>query len=163
MRRLVELYSSVGETNKAEPLIDQALSDFPNDADMLRFVISYYEEQDQLAKTLEPARRLTLVETSNVQNYLLLARACFVQNKKQEFYKAANQAIRLGGPSLRKAFVADPTFSRGKLIRSSRSWRNRNRWLQTDQAFNWRARTKKVPISVDIVDARYRGPKLVFS
>ncbi|HEY5706717.1 MAG TPA: DUF2723 domain-containing protein [Terrimicrobiaceae bacterium] len=111
VRRLVELYSSVGETNKAEPLIEQALRDFPNDGDMLRFIIKYYEEHDELPKTLDAARRLTLVETSNVQNYLLLARACFVQNRKTEFYEAANQAIKLSGPALRKAFVADPTFS----------------------------------------------------
>ena len=54
------------------------------------------------------------VETSNVQNYLLLARACFVQNRKKEFYEAADQAIRLGGPSFRKAFATDPTFSAWK-------------------------------------------------
>ncbi|MGC2579644.1 MAG: DUF2723 domain-containing protein [Terrimicrobiaceae bacterium] len=114
VRRLIELYSSVGETNKAAPLIDQALSDFPNDADMLRFIINYYEQHGELSKTLDAAKQLTLVETSNVQNYLLLARACFVQNKKQEFYEAATEAIRLGGPSLRKAFVADPAFSAWK-------------------------------------------------
>jgi tetratricopeptide (TPR) repeat protein len=115
VRRLIELYSSVGETNKAGPLIDQALNNFPDDADMLRFVIKYYEQHDELPKTLDAARRLTLVEPSNVQNYLLLARACFVQSRKREFYEAANQAIKLGGPSLRKAFIADPTFS---------SWKN---------------------------------------
>jgi len=115
VRRLIELYSSVGETNKAGPLVDQALKDFPDDADMLRSIIKYYEEHDELPKTLDAARRLTLVETSNVQNYLLLARACFVQNRKKEFYEAANQAIKLGGPSLRKAFATDPTFS---------SWKN---------------------------------------
>jgi tetratricopeptide (TPR) repeat protein len=111
LRRLVELYSSVGDTNKAAPLIDQALISFPEDADMLRFIIRYYEENGELAKTLDAARRLTLIETSNVHNYLLLARACFVLNKKEEFYEAANHAIRLGGPSLRKAFISDPKFS----------------------------------------------------
>ena len=81
---------------------------------MLRFIISYYEQHGELSKTLDAAKRLTLVETSNVQNYLLLARACFVLNKRQEFYEAATEAIRLGGPSLRKAFVADPAFSAWK-------------------------------------------------
>ena len=114
LRRLIQLYSSVGETNKAEPLLQQAQSRFSEDADMLRFIIRYYEERGELAKTLEPARQLTRVETSNVQNYLLLARACFVLNKKSEFYEAAYAAIRLGGPSLRKAFLSDPTFSTWK-------------------------------------------------
>ena len=115
VRRLIELYSGVGETNKAGPLIDQALGDFPDDADMLRFIIKYYEEHDELPKTLDAAKRLTLLETSNVQNYLLLARACLVQNRKKEFYEAADQAIKLGGPSIRKAFASDPAFS---------SWKN---------------------------------------
>ena len=114
LRRLIQLYSSVGETNKAEPLLQQAQDNFRQDADMLRFVLRYYEERGELAKTLEPARRLTLVETSNVHNYLLLARACFVLNKKEEFYEAARDAIRLGGPSLRKALLSDPTFSMWK-------------------------------------------------
>jgi tetratricopeptide (TPR) repeat protein len=114
LRKLIQLYSSVGETNKAEPLLQQAQSNFSEDADMLRFIIRYYEEHGELAKTLESARQLTRLETSNVQNYLLLARVCFVLNKKSEFYEAAHSAIRLGGPSLRKAFLSDPTFSRWK-------------------------------------------------
>ncbi|HEY5811898.1 MAG TPA: tetratricopeptide repeat protein, partial [Terrimicrobiaceae bacterium] len=114
VRRLIELYSSVGETNKATPLIEQALKDFPDDADMLRFIIRYYEETEQLPRTLEPAKRLVSVEPSNVQNYLLLARANFVLNRKNEFYEAANQAIKLGGRSLRKAFLEDPKFSSWK-------------------------------------------------
>ena len=114
LRRLIQLYSSVGETNKAEPLLQQAQSNFPSDPDMLRFVLRYYEERGELAKTLAPARRLTLVETSNVHNYLLLARACFVLNNKEEFYEAAREAIRLGGPSLRKAFLNDSKFSAWK-------------------------------------------------
>jgi hypothetical protein len=111
---LIELYASVGETDKATPLIEQAQRDFPADADMLRFIIRYYEELGELPKTFEAAHQLTMVETSNVQNYLLLARACFVLNKKTEFYDAAARAIRLGGPSLRKAFMSDPTFSAWK-------------------------------------------------
>ena len=112
--RLIELYASVGETNKTDLLVGQALKDFAENADMLRFIIKYYQEHNQLAQTLEPARRLSVVEDSNVQNYLLLAQACFVQNRKEEFYEAAKQAIRLGGPSFRKALAIDPTFSAWK-------------------------------------------------
>jgi tetratricopeptide (TPR) repeat protein len=114
VRRLIELYSSVGDTNKARPLVGQALGDFPDDSDMLRFVIQYYEHIGELPNTLNAAKRLTEIEASNAQNYLLLARAYFVQKRKKEFYEAASQAIKLGGPSLRKAFVADPVFSSWK-------------------------------------------------
>ncbi len=114
LRRLIELYSSVGDTNKATPLIEQVQKDFPEDADMLRSIIQYDEQLGELSKTFDAARRLTLVETSNVHNYLLLARACFVLNKKEEFYEAANHAIQLGGPSLRRAFISDSKFSAWK-------------------------------------------------
>ena len=85
---------------------------------MLRFIIRYYEENGELAKTLDAARRLTLLKPQTSMNYLLLARACFVQNKKQEFYEAANQAIDsevlpFGKPSSRSQFSAwkdDPSF-----------------------------------------------------
>ena len=50
VRRLIQLYAAVGETNKAEPLLQQAQSNFYQDADMLRFVLRYYEERGNCRK-----------------------------------------------------------------------------------------------------------------
>ena len=163
VRRLIELYSSVGDTNKARPLIGQALKDFPDDSDMLRFVIQYYEHIGELPNTLDAAKRLTLIETSNVQNYLLLARAYFIQNRKKEFYEAASQAIKFGGPSLRKAFVADPAFSSWKNDPEFKKLSEAQPWFRTNQsrALDWRTGTKNISIPKDIIDARYRRPKLM--
>ena len=114
LQNLIQLYVNVGDTNKSDPLIGRALQDFPEDTDMLRYIIQYHEENNQLPQTLEPARRLTVLESSNVANYLILARAYFVQDKKKEFYTSAAKAVELGGPSAREAFLAEPQFSRWK-------------------------------------------------
>ena len=111
VRRLLDLYSGVGETNKAGPLADQALGDFSDDAEMLRALAKYYESHAELSKTWDVVKRLTVVEPSNVQNYLVLARISFAQNRKKDFYDAATRAIKLGGPSLRKVLVSDPAFA----------------------------------------------------
>jgi len=114
LQNLIQLYANVGDTNKSDMLIERALLDFPEDTDMLRYIIQYHEENNQLPQTLEPARRLTVIESSNVANYLILARAYFVQDKKKEFYTSAAKAVELGGPSAREAFLAEPQFSRWK-------------------------------------------------
>ncbi len=111
LQKLLELYTSVGDTNKAAPLIEKALKDFPEDTDMLRFLIKHHEFNNELPQTLEPARRLTVVEASNVDNFLLLARAYFAQDKKKEFYETAAKAVELGGPPVREAFLNEPQFS----------------------------------------------------
>jgi len=112
LQNLIQLYANVGDTNNATPLIERALKDFPGDSDMLRFIIRYREENNEIPLTLEPARRLTEVENSNVANFLLLARAYFVQDKKKEFYETAAKAVELGGAPVREAFRAEPQFSR---------------------------------------------------
>ena len=111
LQNLIQLYANVGDTNKADPLIERALRDFPEDSDLLRYIISYHEQNNELSRTLEPARRLTMVEGSNVENFLLLARAYFLQDKKKEFYETAARAVELGGPSVQEAFRTEPQFS----------------------------------------------------
>ena len=111
VRRLLDLYSSVGETNKAGPSPIKLWATFSDDAEMLRALAKYYESHAELSKTWDVVKRLTVVEPSNVQNYLVLARISFAQNRKKDFYDAATRAIKLGGPSLRKALVSDPAFA----------------------------------------------------
>lgn len=110
VRKLIGLYGSVAETNKAQPVIQQAMKDFPEDTDLLRAIIAFYEQTDQLGQTLDPALQLTKAENANVTNHLLLARAYFYQDKKKEFYDTARKAVELGGESVREGFASEPTF-----------------------------------------------------
>lgn len=111
LQQLIRMYATVGQTNKSQPLVERAFKDFPNDSDMLRFIVQYYDESDDWAKTEEPSKRLVEIEGSNVQNHLLLVRAYFAQQKKKEFYEAAEQAVKVGGKNIQEMFQYDPTFA----------------------------------------------------
>lgn len=110
LRQLLELHASVGDTNNAQPLVERAMRDFPEDSDLLRFVIQYHEQNNDYAETLEAAKRLATIESSNLNNHLLLARAYFYQDKKKEFYETANKVAEMGGNPVREAFATEPIF-----------------------------------------------------
>lgn len=109
--KLLGLYTKVGDIHAAQPLIDRALTDFPNDADIMRDIITLQGQDKQFAETEAAAKRLTEIESTNIDNYLLLARAYFYQHKKKEFYKTAAQAIALGGEDVKDGFRTEPIFS----------------------------------------------------
>ncbi len=111
LQQLVTLYANIGDTNKVQPLLDRALKDFSNDSDMLRYIISYHEEMGDLGGTLEPSKRLVEIEKSNVQNHLLLARAYYAQQKKKEFYEAAEEAVKIGGRNVQETLLYEPLFA----------------------------------------------------
>jgi len=111
LRKLLTLYGKVGDTNGASPLIDRALTDFPNDADMLRDIIALREQYQQFGETAAAAKQLTRIESTNIDNYLLLARAYFYQNKKKEFYHTAEEAVALGGEDVKEGFRSEPIFA----------------------------------------------------
>jgi tetratricopeptide (TPR) repeat protein len=110
LRQLINLHDKIAETNKVKPLVERAFRDFPDDADMMRFLIEHYARVDEVAQSLEPAKRLTELESSNVNNHLLLVRAYFEKKDKEGFYKAAQRAIEVGGQGVRDAFSSEPQF-----------------------------------------------------
>jgi tetratricopeptide (TPR) repeat protein len=111
LRQLIKIHDEIAETNKVQPLVERALRDFPDDADMMRFLIAHYEAVKDIAGSLEPAKRLTELESSNVTNHLLLARAYFERKDKDGFYKAAERAVELGGPEVREGFRESALFA----------------------------------------------------
>ncbi|CAN5611420.1 hypothetical protein BH09VER1_BH09VER1_21590 [soil metagenome] len=111
LRKLIGLYASVGETNKPKPLIDRALKDFSHDAEMMRFIIGYYSSNNDFTNTLIPARQLTEIDSSNAENFLLLARAYYVNQDKKGFYTNATKAIEIGGLPIRETLEEDPLFA----------------------------------------------------
>lgn len=115
LRQLIKLHDDVAETNKVKPLVERALRDFAGDADMMRFLIAHFDRVNQLDQSLEPALRLTELESSNVTNHLLLVRAYFAKNDKPGFYQAAEKAIAVNGPEARETLRNFPGFT---------AWRN---------------------------------------
>lgn len=111
LRKLILLHDRIADTNRVKPLIERALKDFSDDADMMRFLVTRDEQTGDLAATVDPARRLVELEGSNAGNHILLARGYFMQTNKPEFYKAAAKAIEIGGKPVREAFRTKPIFA----------------------------------------------------
>jgi tetratricopeptide (TPR) repeat protein len=111
LRSIIGLYDEIGETNRVKPYAESALKEFPEDADMMRFLMFHFERAGDPKSVLEPARRLTELESSNATNFLFLARAYFLQGKRPEFYQTAAKAIELGGKSSRRFFERAPDFA----------------------------------------------------
>jgi hypothetical protein len=96
VRRLIECIRR-WRTNKAAPLIDQALSDFPNDADMLGLSSTTMSNTASCRRLWTPVAYL--VETSNVQNHLLCARVL-----RAERNKSSTEAATEGDPARSPSF-----------------------------------------------------------
>jgi tetratricopeptide (TPR) repeat protein len=111
LRQLIKLHDDIFETNRVKPLVERALRDFPDDTDMMRFLIAHYERVRNIPDSLGPAKRLAELETSNVTNHLLLARAYFENKDKTNFYKAAERAVEIGGAPVREGFRDEPIFT----------------------------------------------------
>jgi len=108
--KLFELYAKIGDTERADLLASQTLKDFPGDADMLRLVVVYYQQNGETAKSIPAAIQLTTAEGTNPQNYILLANAYFGEGKKPEFYEAARKAIEIGGLTVRERLSNEPAL-----------------------------------------------------
>lgn len=108
--KLLDLYSTVGETVRAAKLLDRALAQFREDPDFLRLAANYSDINGLLPQQLTAAKNLVLIEASNGENFLILARAAFRNNDKKTFYSAARRAIELSGLPMQEAIQQSPLF-----------------------------------------------------
>ncbi len=113
--KLIELYSHVGESEKADAVVKKGTNDLADDPAMLRIAVTYYGVNGKWTEALAPAERLIHIEPTNAQNYLLLARVYYSLDKKKEFYETARKAIEVGGVSMREQILNDDFFQ---------AWRN---------------------------------------
>lgn len=109
--KLLELYSSTGDTNELSEFLSQAVETFGDNPKFLRTAAQYAEANDLPASELAAARKLVAGATNTGDDYLLLARACFRNNDKTNFYSAAKTAIEKGGLPIREAIMGYPLFT----------------------------------------------------
>ena len=125
--RMVDYVFQRGRNKQGRPSAPAGASRFSRGRGYARFVLRYYEERGELAKTLEtgptshPCGDFKRPQLSSACTGVLRA------EQKEEFYEAARDAIRLGGPSLRKAFLVIRHSLCGRTIPSSRNWLRSNR------------------------------------
>ncbi len=109
--KLMELYTSTGETNKMTELLGRSVGLFHDDPDFLRKAIQYGEMNDLPGQEVAAAQKLVAAGTNSADDYLLLARAFFRNNDKTNFYSAARTAIQKGGLPIREAVFEHPLFA----------------------------------------------------
>lgn len=109
--KLLELYSSTGETNKTTELISKSVEVFHDDPEFLRKAVQFGEINNLPAQEQIAAQKLVSPGTNSGDDYLLLARACFRNNDKTNFYSAARTAIQKGGLPMREAVFDHPLFA----------------------------------------------------
>lgn len=109
--KLLGLYSSTGDTNKASDLLDKSMEVFRDDPEFLRKAVQYGEINNLPSQEIAAARKLVATGTNSGDDYLLLARAFFRNNDKTNFYSAARTAIEKGGLPMREVILAHPLFA----------------------------------------------------
>lgn len=109
--QLLKLYTELNKEEKANEIAESSLQALPHDTDMLKALVDYYSQTDQIEKALEPAQRLVAKEGSNPQILLSLARIHFSRGEKKEFYEAVEQAIKAGGEPIKQLILEDPVFN----------------------------------------------------
>jgi tetratricopeptide (TPR) repeat protein len=112
LERLVTTYSELGEYHQAQPILEKALTERPNDAVLLRFAISYFDSQEIADRRLDVATKLASMEPNDAQIQYVLARARLVNGDDKGFYEAARKAVELGGVEVREALQQDAAFER---------------------------------------------------
>ena len=109
--KLLELYTSTGETNKITELLDKSVEVFKDDPEFLRKAVQFGEMNNLPAQEVAAARKLVAAGTNSGDDFLLLARAFFRSNDKTNFYPAARTAIQKGGLPMREAIFEHPLFA----------------------------------------------------
>ena len=109
--KLLEIYSTTGETNKTIGLIDKSVELFRDDPEFLRKAVQFGEMNNLPAQEVSAAQKLVAAGTNSGDDFLLLARACFRNNEKTNFYSAAKTAIQKGGLPMKEAIFEHPLFA----------------------------------------------------
>lgn len=109
--KLLELYTTTGETNKTTSLIDRSVEVFRDDPGFLRKAVQFGEMNSLPAQEVAAALKLVAPGTNSGDDFLLLARASFRNNDKANFYSAAKTAIKKGGLPMKEAIFEHPLFA----------------------------------------------------
>ncbi|MEI6033076.1 MAG: DUF2723 domain-containing protein [Verrucomicrobiae bacterium] len=109
--KLLELYSSVGDTNRSSDLLKSSVEFFHDDPGFLLKAVQLSEMNGLPDRELAAAKLLAEVGTNAGEAQMLLARAWFRNNNKTNFYSAARTAIEKGGLTVKEAIFTSQLFA----------------------------------------------------
>jgi hypothetical protein len=110
VQKLLELYASVGDTNKVTDLLGNSIPLLAKDAAFLRLAVEYGEAGGLPESELSAAKALVAVEPDVAENQFALARAALRNRKNEEFFAAARAAVEKGGLPMREALAKSAEF-----------------------------------------------------
>ncbi len=109
--RLLTLYASMGDTNRANQIITTRLHDFTNQSGPLKSMASYLETTEQPKRFQEVAELLVATDAKDPMHHYILARALMVNDHAEAAFESAARAVREGGRKARELLAQDPVFA----------------------------------------------------
>ena len=110
VQKLLELYASVGDTNKVAALLGNSIPLLAKDAAFLKVAVEYGEAGGLPESELAAATALVALEPDIAENQLALARAALRNNKRPEFFSAVRLAMEMGGLPMREVLAKSQEF-----------------------------------------------------
>ena len=110
VQKLLELYASVGDTNKVAALLGNSIPLLAKDAAFLKVAVEYGEAGGLPESELAAATALVALEPDIAENQLALARAALRNNKRPEFFSAVRLAMEMAGLPMREVLAKSQEF-----------------------------------------------------
>jgi len=109
--KLIGLQVAVDDKTAVAALLDSAIPRFKENPPFLREAARLAEPHKLIKQQVKAAEALVAVEPDKAENFLLLAKARFLEKDKPAFLEAARKAIELGGLTARESLLQSPLFS----------------------------------------------------
>lgn len=110
LRELVMLYARVGEDEKGDAVLREAVGKIGTDPKFLFFVVQVSEAQRKWQQSADASSRWIVIESRSAEAFYRSARAQFLLGKQKESMQALGKAIDLGGVEMRERLFGDPVF-----------------------------------------------------
>ena len=110
VQKLLELYASVGDTNKVAPLLGNSIPLLAKDAAFLKVAVEYGAAGGLPESELAAATALVALEPDIAENQLALARAALRNNNRPEFFSALRLAMEMGGLPMQEVLAKSQEF-----------------------------------------------------
>lgn len=108
--KLIRSYAALRDVESGDAIINIALKIFFKDADFYKECISYYFVGARYQDALSLAYKLDKLQPADEEMKFMLAKILFLTGNRDEFYRVAKEAVKLGGIKMLQRFQLDPQF-----------------------------------------------------
>jgi tetratricopeptide (TPR) repeat protein len=116
LQRLLSLLSQIGEPQKVDDLLAEALGKLGDDPRFLALAIEVSQAQNKWQQAADAATRWSQVAPDSAEARYQLSRAQLMLGNQKESLLALGAAMRLGGVEIRERVFVDPIFETLKTV-----------------------------------------------